>query len=296
MKKIYTNQICPAEVRRVGDKISVMSIDQFLCLPEDEMPMKLTADYSRFVVVLMNNQTETGGMQNPTANIKLNEIPGIYHKTKWCNEKFWEYELRNISQEENSPAYSVKLTGKMAGKTPVQILTELGDTGVQTLLAQKKWLESNLSGKFAESNKQQIGAIDEAIGLFKTGKMKKDCIIPQIMVNEPIRKFFREKKSIGGKEYNKVYVIRITFDIARKYPYTVSIKNSYNSIETAEDGTKRIGNENLEAMSGEIKLTVGQWTNYVDIMYRRLMEHEVVHYAYQEKKANMMKNNSKKVV
>lgn len=294
--KKYPKQTTSAEARNVNGKKTTLSIDQELYVPEsDDSPMKMFADYSRFKIVVMNNNNPEGIMKNPVANILVSEIPYIYHRTLWCNKKYWDLEWESASgktkQEEtgeqaSGPAYTVKLAGKMAGKTAAQVLTEKGAEGKNQLLAQSEWLAKNLSGKYAAANKEQIDAIKQAVSLYNSGALKQvsmDNVYPQILVNEPVKKYFREKKEIGGETYNKCYEIRIIFDAGRKYPYTIAVQNSYCTVQTNPGQTSRIGNENLEPSYGEIKLTISQWLKYIEVMHNRILEHEITHYAEQEK-------------
>lgn len=295
--KKYTKQITSAEARNIKGKKTTLSIDQELYVPKaDDSPMKMFADYSRFKVAVMNNNNPEGIMKNPVANLLVSEIPYIYQHTLWCNKKYWDLQWEKAcgcgntnetdTEQPTGLAYTVKLAGKMAGKTAAQVLTEKGDEGKKQLSAQSEWLSKNLSGRYAASNKEQIDAINEAISLYNRGQLKKtnmDNVYPQILVNEPVKKYFREKKEINGEIYNKCYEIRITFDAGRNYPYTVAVQNSYCSVQSAPGQTSRIGNENLEPSYGEIKLTVSQWLKFIEVMHNRILEHEVTHYREQER-------------
>jgi len=283
----YPKQIAQAEIRNVSGKQATFTIDQELYLPQEgDSPMKMYADYSRFVAAIIVNQN--GEIKNPNANILPKEIPAMYEKTKFCNWKYWENEMQPQQQEQGntaSPAFSVRLAGKFSGKTAVQILLEKGENGKKMLLEQKAWLSNNLNGRYAKANKEQIDAIDEAIHLSDNGKLKNENIrATQILINEPVKKYFRKTKVIDGKEYNKCYEIQITFELGRQYPYTVKIRNSYCSVRKDNNtGKTLIGGENLEMAVGEIRLTVGQWTYYIDTMRSRMQEHSFSHYEKQER-------------
>lgn len=290
----YPRQIAPAEIHvTAGEnkaivKKTTFTIDQELHLPEqDDSPMKMHADFSRFVVAIITNQN--GELKNPNANILVKEIPGIYEKTKFCNWKHWENEMQPQQEAlgNTSPAFSVRIAArKFSGKTAAQIILEKGDNGKNMLLEQKEWLSQNLNGKYAKINKEQIDAIDEAIKLSDSDQLKKENIRTntQILINEPVKKYFRATKIIDGKEYNKCYEIWITFELGRQYPYTVKIMNSYCTVRKDEKTKKTlIGGENLEMATGEIRLTVGQWTYYVDAMHSRMKEHSMVYYQRQER-------------
>lgn len=280
----YPKQIAPAEIRNVAGKQTTFSIDQELYTPEeDDSPMKMYADYSRFVLAIINSQN--GELKNPNANILVKEIPGIYQKTKFCNWKYWESEMQPQETLGNvSPAFSIRLAGKFSGKTAAQVLMEKGDNGKIMLCEQKEWLRKNLSGRYEKANREQIQAIDDAIRLAENGQLKTENFRNniQILVNEPVKKYFRKTKIIDGKEYNKCYEIKIMFELGRQYPYTVKITNSYCTIRKDKTGKTMIGNENLETATGEIRLTIGQWTYYVDAMRSRMQEHSLTHYQKQE--------------
>lgn len=285
----YPKQIAPAEIRNVAGKQTTFTIDQELYLPpEGDSPMKMFADYSRFVAAIIVNQN--GEIKNPNANILPKEIPAMYEKTKFCNWKYWENEMQPQQQVQGkivSPAFSVRLAGKFSGRTATRILLEKGENGKKMLLEQREWLSQHLNnGKYAKANKEQINAIDEAIRLFDAGELQKENVqiaTNQLFINEPVKKYFRKTKVIDGKEYNKCYEIKIMFELGRQYPYTVKITNSYCSIRKDNTGKTLIGGENLEMVIGEICLTIGQWTYYIAAMRSRMQEHSLSHYEKQER-------------
>ena len=290
----YPKQITGAEARNVRGIKTTLTVDQLLDVPtEKDSPMIMFAGWSVFRIVVMSNNNSEKLMKNPMANITIEEVPYIYEKTKWCNQKLWELEWSGSKNKRlentdtpNTPAYTVKLAGRFSGKTAAQYLAEKGSEGEKDLLKQKEFLSNNLHGRYAESNKAQIEGINDAINLMKQGKLnavKSEDIVPQILVNEPIRKYFREKKEIDGKTYNKIYELRITFDAGRQYPYTVSIKNSYCSVIERPGELSTIGSENLEPSYGEIKLSAGKWLHYIETMRNRMLEHEITHYPEQER-------------
>lgn len=286
----YPKQTVDAESRTVKGVKTTMAIDQALDVPtEDDSPMIMYAGWSGFKIVIMNDNNPEKVMKNPRAHISTKEIPNIYHKTLWCNQKHWELECKGNSLDDadtpNSPAYTVKLAGKFAGKTAAQFLSEKGPEGKAQLLSQKKWLEQHLTGQYAASNKEQVAGINDAIHLMEQGNLGKvkSNNIPQIIVNKPVKKYTREKREIDGKIYNRVYEIRITFDAARQYPYTISIKNAFCSVVERPGELSIIGNENLDPSYGEIKLSEDRWLQYIETMRNRMLEHEITYYPKQER-------------
>lgn len=292
----YARQIYAVKRKSTDGTKKTLAVDMHLFLPgetEDDCPMTLHAGYSRFVFILMN----VNGYQKiiPKANFAINDVRFLVQKTQWCNTLLWKHMYlsgpqldTSSSVNTNSPAYTCKIAGKFAQKTPAEILMAEGENGKQILQRHVEWLQKNGNAKYAKMNESQINAINDGIRLFNEGKLNATivkAVAPHFMLFDSGRKFFRgEKKG----DLFRTYQLKVEFDAGLNYPYQVTIQNSWNSVTVLEDGSCRIGGENVDAQSVSIKLSAAEWTGLAETMKARLEQFEINNFT---KQSRIMEDN-----
>lgn len=117
-------------------------------------------------------------------SIRISDLYNLLDISKYMYSKELESRLLtgNLNQNQNksmeieaekSAAYSLTFQmGRLAGKTPAQVLME--KDGEQRLIAQREYLEQNLS-KYPR-NQQMISAINQALSLKSKGKLQRNSI------------------------------------------------------------------------------------------------------------------------
>lgn len=220
MEAKYPFQICTIKRRSV-----VLSVDAKLSSSEQkDAPLELHDPFSRFVVTIVNGMKKT----YPKANIPIKDIPFL------CRAGDCAIRALLSGRDKGTPpsgasdgkglAYTERLTGIFAGKTPAEILVNPSRRG--DLIKQREWLKSNLP-KYP-NNQRGIDAIDDAVRLLDAGELS--CVEAggsntlAFPVYSAEYKYFRTKDKEGN---NLCYQVKILFDSSKNYPFEVTIENFY---------------------------------------------------------------------
>jgi hypothetical protein len=240
----YPNQIFAAKRQKV-----VLSVEAFYALPtlEGENPDNPleSPGYSRCVLTIIDKSKGTSIA--PIANIPENDIAYL----KLAAEIALTYRLSpltsavtvNAGAELSTKypnAYSGKfLFGANMGKTYLEVASK---NGAGELLKHKETLAKNLSTH--PENAKHIQAIDETIELLKDSAYTNSAIGADkgrngvINVYEQKYKFLRSHKDSEGRCL--VYSISIICDLAKNYPFTVTIENAYAHVKTTASGSANV--------------------------------------------------------
>lgn len=177
----------------------------------------------------------------------------------------------------NSPAFIKRFTsGNMKGKTAAEVITgaEDAEAAITSLKSQYKWLDKNAKSnpKYAANNREQMKAIEEAVNLYRDGRLCSDApaspssaeglVIPIYSGGfRPLRS--RGKKN--GKTF--VYELKISWSIGTDYPVTIEIKNYYAEVVTRENGTLNVQVKTKEhEQKNTMCLTAPEWLNVIAAM------------------------------
>ena len=243
---------------------------------DENQPLKVYSSFSRFIIALIN-----GEKKSVTANIRVTDIPGILAASEYAYRTHmdFQYQAKPTPQPENrgldtsSPAFTKRFTsGKMKGKTPVQVILEAEDkkAALEALNKQFLWLKENAgkNPKYAAGNKEQMKAIQETAAFYKEGKLTEDLlqsapktgdgqIIPLYNSGfRPLRS--REKKN--GKTC--IYEVAFDWNIGSGYPVSVTIRNYYADVTEKENGMLNVLTKTKEQeQKNTMSLTAAEWQN-----------------------------------
>lgn len=321
-KEIHPREIF---VAKTADK--VFSVSAFFKPSDVEKgydPMKIyQPGLSRFVFSIVNLAENTF----PKGNIKMEEIPHLIAQTKAAHQidvfaglpvlhqlffgikelnrmvsalqegvrMVYRYmRTKQVSQaskpsvqEKASLAKTVLIgNGKLKGKTPYQVLAE-DPQALVDLESQYKWLNKNLDRYPA--NKQQMDAIEEAIELFKVGKITDGDDVEKltfgiIPLYKPTPRPLMHKKGEDGLV--PVYEVGINWHVGDKNPVEVSVKQYKTVVKENANGT--LNPQRAEAVEVEIntmRLNATQWMQCIYMMEANMSRFEFLMASKQFKEA-----------
>lgn len=179
------------------------------------------------------------------------------------------------SVDPNALAFTKRLSsGKLKGKTPAEVILGAEDVeaSIGLLRNQYKWLRENAekNRKYAASNQDQMQAIEQAIYLYRDGKLTGEVadmvtssaagtVIPLYVGGfRPLTR--REKKN--GKTF--VYELYINWNVGSDYPVMIEIRNYYATVNIKENGTMNVLASSKEnEQKNTMNLTVAEWQNII---------------------------------
>ena len=234
--------------------------------------------FSRVVITIIDKDTKAKYCE---ANIQYDNLAEIFERGRFAIERVLNNKNRPADvagSDTNSPAYTVFITsGKLKGKSPAQVMLEMGEEGAKLLNNQYKFLQDNLA-KFPK-NKEQMDAIAEAASLYKAGKLKKTetaAVGGVIPILEAFPMPLIRKKNKDGTY--PVREISIECNLAKNSPFEVNILN-YDSPVKAVTGnglteiteTEGTGGNKINVQKGEKKnevqkkfsLTLGEFSSFL---------------------------------
>lgn len=276
-KKKYPFQVCALK-----RKTRTLGVDAQLYTPrpeEDIPPLEMHSGYSRFVITLINTETDTV----TTANISAKEVPSITLRTELAIKRVdrlndYLYISNANSSQPASPAYTQKLFDKnFKGRTPAEVLMSNPDDR-EKLLNVREWLNKNLAAY--PKNKSQIDAIDEAITLLDIGELKKNDDTPKVSI-KPFEVFTSDckfKTKTNDKGYNLIYGISLTCDPNKNNPFELKIMNCYAPVKTLPGGQKNIVmNEAVDKTEVSINMSIDEWNFVITEINNRKKDFEFMH-------------------
>lgn len=205
-------------------------------------PMSAFNHFSRVVVTIIDKDEKAKFVE---ANIQYEKLAEIEARGRYAVNLYLDREVNPVAEnkggEASSPAYTVTIkSGKLAGKTPAQVLQE--PDGQKLLNNQYQWLADNLS-KYPK-NKEQMDAIMDAAKLQKEGKLKADVSVSSGIFNileaVPLP-LIRKKKEDGTCPVRE---IKIDCNLSKNAPFEVTISN-YDApvMAVSKDGLKEVTTE-----------------------------------------------------
>lgn len=280
-KTEYPKQIY-STIHKSGNGTKTISVDNSLYSPTGENeerkptpPLEMHEGFSRFVVHLIS--AGNGSSKCLNANIPAKEIPFIHKKTCLImqdNLKGGNLESllgKSNQKKETKPlAYTYKFTiGNFNGKTPAQCLLESKDNEAK-LINQKNWAVNNLEkykGKPLYQNIQdQIKAIDEAINLFKSGKLNESDVSDTTTDIITIYKCPpKNVKPIDKEGRYTVYTIEITYDKNKTLPIGIEIMNCFAPVNKSS-GNVILLKDAVDKKTENMRLSEEEWYMMIDTM------------------------------
>lgn len=267
------------------------SVDSALTLPtkqeydiNSKMPLEMHSNFSRFILTIIDfDKTNTKEDNNniTKANLPAGQIPYILKQTELALEKLAS--AKSASIKGSSPAFTQKLFSKeYSGMTPGEYLLKYPE-GKENLEKTKSWLSANLT-KYPR-NQTQIDAINDAIALLETGKLKNpesgnECNNTFCVYKDDIK--IPNISKLDEKGYTFVYNISIQCTPGRNYPFAINIMNC--TAPPIIDGT---GQTKVELASAENKvensilLSEQEWFFLINRMNRTLNMFEEIHFLEQ---------------
>lgn len=286
----------PLEIAAVKRRKQTLSIAAALEIPTDIInnkgekillpPMHMHSPYSRFVWTLV----DISGAQKiyPNANIPSREVSVLKTLT---DAMIIRNRLAVKPRNENvGPAYTTKImVGKnFAGRTPASILLENGND-LEALLSTQQFLQERMdsqNGRFREGNQRQIDAIQEAVELYRAGKLSHDAIQgdePVVVYYEP-SKTLKNRPAKGDRYFT--YSIKMECIPGLNYPWFVSIFNAYMKIEEKAGGTfQTIPGTAIDSSASRIQLSDYEFGGIIDRMYAAAQNFETVNFRRQFQEA-----------
>ena len=239
---------------------------------DENQPLKVYAAFSRFVFAIINEEKKS-----VTANIRVDAIPEIRAASEYAYHLSMDskYQPQTVTTSANTEVNTSSLaftrcfsSGKMKGKTPVRIILEAEDkeAAITMLKEQYKWLRENArkNKRYAEGNQEQMDATQQAVNLYREGKLTEDLLhsasgdsqVIQIY-DSGFRPLTRREKR-NGKSF--VYQISINWTIGSDYPLSVTISNYYATVEEKEDGRLNVMAKTKEQeQKNTMALSASEW-------------------------------------
>lgn len=254
----------PNEILAIGRQDATLAIEAFISPPPDGSnelsaisPLK-DSPFSRFVFTYIGKD----GIR-PKGNLPVDDFASLKLRAEESAQLLYQYEVNktsNVGTSASSPAYTVKLAGKLyTGKTVAEILKNPDE--MDNLLNTKKWLEANV--RTYPANKEKIDAIEDGIKLFNEGKLKVETAVvtPTLDVYKGETKYIRQYDNEGR---NLCYQLEITFNAAMNMPYAITIKNFFAPLD---EKTKMITmKEKVNEVNRTIRLTEKEFLNLIEKM------------------------------
>lgn len=242
---------------------------------DENQPLKVYSSFSRFIFAIIN-----GDKKSVTANIRVTDIPGITYASDYAYHMHMDsmYQPKVAEKKEGGvdtsslPFTRRFASGKMKGKTPVEVIMEAEDkeAAINQLKSQYVWLRDNAkkNPKYAEGNKAQMDAIAQGVNLYRDGKLTEDVVNSASggstgklvsLYNSGFRPLrSREKKN--NKTF--IYEVKIDWNIGADYPVVVEIKNYYAFVTEQENGTLNVQVKTKEnEQKNTMALTAAEWQN-----------------------------------
>ncbi len=202
-------------------------------------------------------------------NIEAETADYIFEKSKICLAKEMN---NNVNREELSPAYKVRFKGgKLAGKTPAELLLENPEVNYQALQNQYNYLSNQPSdSKFATMNKLQIEAIIDAVNLYKKGQLVQKNIDNAILVYSGVKT--PTPKIIDKRGLTKIRTISIQYLSGEKECFQINIVNGMAPPTGELVGAKLTEMEDKVAYT--MKFNEEQWFIFWNTICKRVKEFE----------------------
>lgn len=269
----------PVEVASIVRSNKTLGFNSFLFRAdssENESPYKIYGKFSRYAISIL----DTSGTSNRSVrgNIRVTEIADIERRTQYAFNKHMQFETKgsvNNNDGSSSKVYTVKITtGSLKGKTPAEIISEGNG---KMLMQQKNFLEQHLH-KYP-NNKIQIDAINDAVKLYKEGKLENKKNVQEeneiiTLYNAGMHPLTRQTREDGKC---LVYEISITWRVGANYPVTMTVSNYYARVEKMNDG--RLNVKDVDEQS-KIRLNVSmseaEWFNILSSIERNMNQFEVL--------------------
>jgi hypothetical protein len=171
----------------------------------DYAPLMTFDHFSRYQFVLINEDKKMA-----KDNLDVTAIRSLIRKTKIA----FENDFLNQPSDSSLPEYAtLKLVmGANKGKTPAQVLSEKGETGVEELTATAEYLKmsSIKNPKFKKNNEHTINVLREAVVAFRNGSLDSSSVssVAPLKLHEALVRVNSYKPTVINN--HTVYPVRST--------------------------------------------------------------------------------------
>ena len=202
-------------------------------------------------------------------------------------------------KNQKRPAYTTLIrVNKFRGKTPASILLE-NEENFEPLLETAKFLrEQESESKYAESNRLQIEAIEEAIALYQAGELSADYISENesIVVYDQPNKILTSRKPIEMDHFF-CYAIKIEYLKGFNYPWQISINNSFVRIRKRENGMREaVSGSAINESRSRIQISDYEIGNIIGRMYASMQLFEMIYFKGQYNRLIKLNEDLKKLI
>jgi len=272
----------PMQIGAIKRPDKTIGIDANLVLPtkdeycnERKMPLEMHSNFSRFTLTIIENG------ETVNANIPAGDIEYIHNKGLLAQKEILAYELADKSEDSLSVAYTQKLFDKKYnGKTPAEVLLANPDEK-ENLLKTRQFLQDNISRY--KVNRYQIQAIDDAIHLLDSGKLKavnttktKNIVI----YDEPTK--IPNANKVDEKNMTFVYSISIICCPDKNYPFAINIMNGKAPVIKDSNGKMNAEMSKLtDKKEKSMLISEKEWSHLEGQMYSTLKNFESMNFAGQ---------------
>ncbi len=296
----YAGQV--VDIPRSNYRLSV--IDRLKKMTEEEGDpfLNIFSNRSIYLISLFCYEKK----QSLVANLPLRDMPLLKKRIDCAEEAIFRsvnFQAETASQIKGDgaagsipAAFTPLKMGKLAGKTPGDLLLEAEESGkAEEMVATMERQADFLRGKLKEypKNQAQIDAIEEALGYFDLGCLKDykpkgeggEAVYQRGMQtgNKPLVVYappakHQKAKNKAGK--NACYSVSITCSPAKDYPYRLEIMNCYAPLGHGRNGILPILMDEAEGIRREfIDLTEGEWLYIMDCLDTNRKEAKAMWYA-----------------
>lgn len=252
-----------------------------------DYPLMAYNSFSRYEFV--NIAQIDGKYTAASAKVTIPEVLQIIRYSKkiydlYLDSRFNKKKTTQPDKSTTSLAYSVKMQGKLKGKTPAQVLIENPEEGRTLLVSQGKWLSQNLQGKYKDANQRQIDAINDALNLQKIGSLSVNNIQTSsacAIYDGGMRPLIRKKIPDDVNPTCKfVYELKIEWAGSERNPAQITVQNYYAPVITQENGTLNVLKSKADPhhrIINTMSLSAEEWMNVIYAIEMDMRRFEMVY-------------------
>ncbi len=226
---------------------------------KEESPLKVFNSFSRYVLTAISDKKAA------TCNLHVEDLPELIKLTDYAFNKHMESTSASNTSGD-SPAFTVRFaTGKLKGKTPIEVMLENPENGKQILNDQYTWLKNNLD-KYP-GNKTIMDAIVDASKVDMSTVDAAPANTSVITLLDLGCRPLVRKLNESGEAF--CYECKIIWDTSKKYPVSCMIKNYYAPFVKKDNGLINVsaGKKNKDTeVTNEVSMTSAEWLNVVECM------------------------------
>jgi hypothetical protein len=267
---------------------------------EPAAPLEMHEGYSVFKGTLITK--EGTDRKFVTFNIPAKDVSYMHKKTSMVMAEALSNKLNSQCTESklddvpNAPAYTIKISsGALKGMTPAEILSE-SSLNKEKLENQRKWLMDNVE-KYPK-NQIQIDAINEALSLYKEGKLLKGESDSASSATElPIIEIYscppKNIKPLDEVGRYTVYDVSVIYDGSKGMPFTITVDNCFAPVDRSKGKNEIVMSKAVNKKKISMALSEDEWFTMVDTMLSHKKMFENLTYPEQLKIARKINDENR---